>query len=109
MFGLFKVTNLEIIGTEQVADLLRKKGLKVLDVRTPMEFKMGHIPGATNIDITDQSFATKVEGLNKTTPYLIYCRSGVKSMSAARFMSKSGFEEMYNLKGGYIAYSGKMY
>ncbi len=109
MFGLFQVKNLEKIDSSQVAELLRKKGLKVLDVRTPMEFKMGHIPGAVNIDITDRSFADKIGKLNKTVPYLIYCRSGVKSMSAARHMSKLGFEEMYNLKGGYIAYSGKLY
>jgi len=109
MFGFFKVKNLEIIEPNQVEELLRKKGLKVLDVRTPMEFKMGHIPGATNIDITDSAFTAKIEKLNKKTPYLIYCRSGVKSMSAARYMSKSGFEELYNLKGGFIAYSGKFY
>ena len=109
MFGLFKVKNLEIIKPEQVEELLRRKGLKVLDVRTPMEYKMGHIAGAINMDITDKSFAEKVGKLNKSTPYLIYCRSGVKSMSAARYMSKQGFEEMYNLKGGYIAYSGKFY
>jgi rhodanese-related sulfurtransferase len=109
MFGLFKVKNLETITADQVPELLRKKGLKVLDVRTPGEYKAGHIAGAINIDITDRSFGEKIEKLNKEIPYLIYCRSGVKSMSAARYMSKLGFKEMYNLKGGYIAYSGKMY
>jgi len=109
MFGLFKVKNLESIDSSQVAELLRKKGLKVLDVRTPGEWKMGNIAGSVNIDITSSDFADKVGKLNKSVPYLIYCRSGVKSMSAARYMSKLGFEEMYNLKGGYIAYSGKRY
>jgi rhodanese-related sulfurtransferase len=109
MFGLFKVKNLEIVKPEEAQDLLRKKGLKVIDVRTPREYKMGHIAGAINIDITDRAFGEKIAKLNKSTPYLIYCRSGVKSMSAARYMSKAGFEEMYNLKGGYIAYSGKFY
>ncbi|MCK5779838.1 MAG: rhodanese-like domain-containing protein [Psychrilyobacter sp.] len=109
MFGLFKVANLETIDSPQVAELLRKKGLKVLDVRTNGEWKMGNIAGSVNIDITGSDFADKIGKLNKATPYLIYCRSGVKSMSAARYMSKLGFEEMYNLKGGFMAYSGKQY
>src|ERR1051326_6452114 len=41
-----------------------------LDVRTPKEFAAGHIPGATNVDISAPDFEQKLKALSKDKTYL---------------------------------------
>lgn len=69
-------------------DLL-KKGAVVLDVRTPQEFKNGHIKGAKNISV--QTLAGRLNELNKETTYVTCCKSGMRSANAARILKKNGF------------------
>ena len=72
----------------------------VLDVRTPMEVSQGKIPGAQVIDLMDSQFMQKVEALDKTKPYVVYCRSGNRSAQACNYMAGRGFDKLYNLNGG---------
>lgn len=77
-----------------------KDTVQLIDVRTPAEFKQGHIKGALNIDVTDASFEKNLEQLNKNKPVYIYCRSGQRSNTAAKKMAQAGFDTLYDLKGG---------
>jgi rhodanese-related sulfurtransferase len=77
-----------------------KDTVQLIDVRTPAEFKQGHIKGALNIDVTDASFEKDLEQLNKNKPVYIYCRSGQRSNTAAKKMAQAGFDTLYDLKGG---------
>ena len=77
----------------------------LLDVRTPSENKAGNIKGSILIDVTNSSFAKKIESIDKTKPILVYCKSGNRSMKAAKLMETKGFTDIYNLKGGYRAWS----
>lgn len=76
----------------------------LLDVRTPGEFNEGHIPGAKNIDVEADTFEALVKQLNPEQPILIYCRTGSRSMTAAKIMQKNKFIRIINLKGGYEAW-----
>jgi rhodanese-related sulfurtransferase len=76
-----------------------EKNAVLLDVRTAAEYNSGKIPGAKNIDIMSSSFDSKVEALDKTKVYFVYCRSGARSGSACNLMASKGFE-VYNLRGG---------
>ena len=70
----------------------------ILDVRTEDEFNDGYIPGAINIDIyKGQGFIYRVEELDKSKNYYVYCRSGGRSGQACSIMSQLGFENTYNL------------
>lgn len=71
----------------------------MLDVRTPMEFTSGNIPGAVNLDIMGYDFQNEVAKLDKSKAYFIYCRSGNRSGQACAIMSEMGFTT-YNLSGG---------
>ena len=73
----------------------------VLDVRTPEEFKAGHVPGATNIDLHDPKFADKVAGLDKSKTYLVHCAKGYRSGMATKKMSAMGFENLFDFHGGF--------
>ena len=72
----------------------------ILDVRTEDEFSEGIIPGAFNIDIyKGQGFIYAIEELDKSKNYYVYCRSGKRSASAAKWLMDQGFE-VINLSGG---------
>ncbi|MBT8219772.1 MAG: rhodanese-like domain-containing protein [Bacteroidia bacterium] len=79
----------------------------LLDVRTPGEVSLGMIEGAINIDVEADGFIEKIEMLDKTKPVYLYCRSGQRSETAAGILVEHGFPVIYDLKGGYLAWSGK--
>ena len=78
----------------------------ILDVRTPSEYQEGHIKGAKLINISAPTFESQIDELDKSKKYYVYCRSGGRSSSAASFMIEKGFEQVYNLQGGIIAWLG---
>jgi thioredoxin 1 len=76
----------------------------VLDVRTPGEYKEGYINKAINIDYNDAGFEDRINKLEKNLPYFVYCLSGGRSGSAASYMRERGFKQVYELKGGMMAW-----
>jgi len=89
--------------------LSEKKGeIQLLDVRTAREYAAGHIDGARNLDVLDQAvFAKGIEQLDPEKPVMLYCRSGRRSANASALLEKRGFREIYDLKGGFVAWSAK--
>jgi phage shock protein E len=84
--------------------IMTDKNLMILDVRTPAEFAQGSIKGAINIDVNAADFKEKIASLDKEKSYLIYCRSGMRSVKACNIMAENGFAKMFNLLGGYQAW-----
>ena len=79
----------------------------VLDVRTPAETAEGKIDGAMEIDYHADGFAEKIIALDKEKTYLVYCRSGNRSGKTCKMMAGKGFKKLYNLEGGFMAWSAK--
>jgi rhodanese-related sulfurtransferase len=80
----------------------------ILDVRTEAECDEGTIPNAINIDIYEgQGFIAKIEALDKSKNYYVYCRSGARSAKACEVMNNLGFENTFNLLGGFIEWEGE--
>lgn len=79
----------------------------VLDVRTPGETAGGVVPGAQEIDFRGENFKEKIGDLDPDKTYLVYCRSGGRSSSACKMMEEMGFNDVYNLVGGYQAWSSE--
>lgn len=77
----------------------------ILDVRTDEEFMEGHLFGATQLDFFREDFREAVEKLDRAQPVYVYCRSGNRSGKAAKLMKELGFAEVYNLEGGFGAWS----
>jgi len=79
----------------------------VLDVRTQEEVDMGIITDAIHIDIyKGQGFIYELEELDKTKNYYVYCRSGGRSGQACAIMNQLGFNNAYNLIGGFSEWQG---
>lgn len=89
------------------AKLDRDTNAAILDVRTPDECADGIIPGAITIDIyKGQGFIYAVEELDKTKNYYVYCKAGGRSAQACQLMSQLGFENTFNLEGGFMQWKG---
>lgn len=96
------------INNGQLANLLaNKKELVLIDVRTPKEIAEGKISGAIEIDYSGDDFQTKVDELDKETHYVIYCRSGNRSVKSIAIMKEKGFKRCTNLEGGYNTWSAQ--
>lgn len=79
----------------------------ILDVRTPIEFKMSHITGSVNVDVQDESFEDLVAQLDPNKTYIVHCTKnplGGRSSRALESMQKLGFKRLYSLEGGYVAW-----
>ncbi len=72
----------------------------LLDVRRQEEFTQGHLPNAANLDYLAYDFIDQMEQLDPEQTYLVYCRSGRRSIRACTLMQNGGFQKVYNLDGG---------
>ena len=73
--------------------------LTVIDVRTPEEFRQGHLEGALSVPL--DTIKTRLAQLPKSKRILLYCRSGHRSIAAARQLRQAGFE-VINVKSGLL-------
>ena len=80
-----------------------REPIQLLDVRTPMEFRRGHIKNAKNVPLTEIGSYTPA---TKETLYVI-CHSGVRSRLAAKMLKKKGYD-VINVRGGMSAWTGKV-
>ena len=73
-------------------------GARIVDVRTPAEFKDGSYAGAINIPLT--TLPLRLGELEpKDTPIVLYCASGARSGQAMRFLKQAGFSDVINAGG----------
>jgi rhodanese-related sulfurtransferase len=75
-------------------------GAVLLDVRTAEEYGEGHLAQARNVDYKRDDFRQQVARLDKSKPYFVYCKAGVRSGKAADIMKELGFRQVYTLDGG---------
>ena len=79
--------------------------ITILDVRTAKEFADGHVAGAVNIDVNQTDFTQKIDELDRSKTYIVYCRSGRRSSKAVGIMSAKGFKNLYNVSDGFAGWS----
>jgi hydroxyacylglutathione hydrolase len=102
----------ESMGLMSVHELHRRleageDGLQILDVRTPGEWKSGHIEGAQHVFVPD--LAEDMSRLDRERPVLTYCGSGFRASIAASMLAAEGFTEVYNLPGSMAAWKAAEY
>ena len=90
------------LNSKEVSTLLQKdKKLIVLDVRTADEFNEGHIKSAINIDIRQPDALNRIDKLNRSAKYIVYCRTNHRSGIAVEHMMQSGFKTIYQMMDGF--------
>jgi rhodanese-related sulfurtransferase len=73
----------------------------LLDVREPLEFKLGHVDGATNIPLP--TLRARLDELPKNKEIAVYCAAGQRSYYATRILKLNGFD-VKNISGGFTSY-----
>ncbi|KGR91496.1 hypothetical protein CD30_05420 [Ureibacillus massiliensis 4400831 = CIP 108448 = CCUG 49529] len=95
------VTNLS---QEQFIQGYRKAQL--IDVRETKEFDSGHILGARNIPSTQ--LRQRYKEIRPDLPVYLYCQNSGRSARAALFLKKKGYNQLYQLQGGFKTWTGKV-
>ena len=72
----------------------------LLDVRSPQEYREGHLPNAINIPLYDIKQKIEKQVPDKEETLIIYFQTGNRSKSAADICSKKGYTSIYNIAGG---------
>lgn len=75
----------------------------LIDVRTELEYELGHIEGSINIDLDTLRTASLPE--DKSTKIYLYCQVGLRGYVAQRILVNMGYTNVYNLSGGYTTYN----
>ena len=101
-FDLFKHTDIN----QGVAQVRQTSNAMLVDVRTPEEYREGHIPGSINVPL-QQIEDIELEVAEKNTPLYVYCRSGARNRQATAMLQEMGYEEVHNI-GGILDYKGKV-
>lgn len=66
----------------------------VIDVRSKLEFWMGHLPGATNVPVDRLPEGLDGLGLTPKSRILVYCASGMRSAQAAGILKSAGYSNV---------------
>lgn len=100
VFDLFRHPNglKDLSPTELMEELHQNPGTVILDVRTLMEYKTGHIAGAKSYPLGKES--TIAKDYPRDTPLVLICKSGHRSQAAANTLMKLGFRQLSHLQGG---------
>jgi rhodanese-related sulfurtransferase len=84
---------------QQVAELLEKDAIQLIDVRQPYEHEAGRIAGARHIELTQLS--AHAETIDRDRPVVFYCRVGGRSAMATEAFRGAGFDA-HNMIGGLL-------
>ena len=94
----YKNSSQNEINFEQLKNMV-SKGAILIDVRSPQEFKEGHLPGAINIpEYEIRKVKNEMPKLNQQI--VVYCQYGGRSREAYNMLRKMGYTNVYSLKGG---------
>ena len=97
---------LQVLSTEAYKEIIKDTSLLLVDVRTPEEYEEGALPGAINIDYYDEeNFHEAYDAFDRKKPIYLYCRTGNRSLKVADKLFEMGFEEIYDMKGGYMQWT----
>jgi rhodanese-related sulfurtransferase len=104
-----KFPKVEWISTSELADWLankRRLAPVLLDVRTPEEWNVSHLPDARRVD-PGASAETAAAGLSKDTPIVTYCAVGYRSGETADRLRAAGFTKVRNLEGSIFQWANE--
>lgn len=91
-----------ITATDYRTEFFNKKPHVLVDVRTPGEYRQGHLPGAVNIPLNDLQRRIQEVPTDKTV--IVVCATGNRSRTGATLIMRAGNEDVYNLQGGTMAW-----
>lgn len=105
MFG-FNIKEMDVAELQQLLSEERDT-VHLIDVRSPAEIAQGAIPGADHLPL--HLLPLQLDRIPADKKVVLYCRSGARSAQACAFVGAQGKENVYNLRGGIIAWAQSGY
>lgn len=94
----------------ELQDLMNQDADYILvDCREQDEWDQGHLPGAKFLPLSQWEQVSSILDQDKNKKIILQCRSGKRSFNAAMNLMDRGFEDLYNLEGGIMAWSNAGY
>ena len=90
------------IDVAELQRMLQQDGARLLDVRTEAETARGIIAGAQCIPL--HLLPARAAELDSRAPLIVSCQSGGRSAQACAWLTAQGFERVFNLHGGVLAW-----
>ena len=78
-----------------------------IDIRTPGEYKEGHLKGAVNINFFSETFKEDIAKLDRSKTYLIHCRSGGRSSQSLSIFKELEFTHIFHMTNGIIEWNAE--
>lgn len=97
---MFSIKELDVNTLKQFID--EGKNVRLLDVRSVAEMAAGVIPNAEKLPL--HTLPVRLNEINNDELCVLYCRSGARSAQGVGFMAAQGFDNVYNLQGGIMAW-----
>lgn len=105
MMDLFRrVPSITAEEARRLVDAAQPSDVTILDVRQPAEYESGHIPGAVLIPLGE--LHDRLNELDHDKKIIAQCRSGSRSRSATEILLSAGFNNVFNMEGGFLAWRG---
>ncbi|MGO9454607.1 MAG: molybdopterin-synthase adenylyltransferase MoeB [Candidatus Binataceae bacterium] len=95
------------VDIDEARRMMEKPGTVVIDVREPDEWRQGHLPDAVGISRGFLELRVEEKVPDHKTPIIVQCASGTRSLLAARTLRELGYENVYNLTGGFNAWKDR--
>ncbi|MBP2627117.1 MAG: sulfurtransferase [Firmicutes bacterium] len=92
------------VSIDQALKMWKNEEAIIIDVRTPQEYKAGHIPGVTNIQLSE--LESRSSEVPKDKKVLLICRSGNRSSQGTSLLRSKGFGNVYNITEGMSSWRG---
>jgi rhodanese-related sulfurtransferase len=100
-------TKIKVLPPRVFKSKISRYAVQLIDIRTPQEYNLGHIENAKNINFFSRNFKPEFDQMDRVKPLYLYCRSGSRSRKAAHVLARMGFEEIYDLEGGFLRWDNK--
>ncbi len=100
-----RISGVKSITPQEAIRIINHEQAIVLDVREPAEVKTGKILDSLTIPLAKLGQQTNKLEKHKNTPIIVVCQSGGRSSRACGILRKQGFESVYNLRGGILAWT----
>lgn len=102
LFDIFKQANIN----EGLQEYRNTRGAVLLDVRTPGEYRQGHVPESKSVPLQQLDKVNSIVKY-KNIPLFVYCYSGSRSRQAVSVLQRMGYKDVRNI-GGIVSYRGKV-
>jgi rhodanese-related sulfurtransferase len=98
-----RLSRVKEVSPGEATRLLNHENAAMIDMRTDKDYREGHIANAVHVPAGSAEIPATLNKYHER-PVVVYCQRGQRSIAFCNKLSKQGFESVYNLKGGVLAW-----